>query len=177
DKYFNVFGVIWAYNLDKNSGLSVNEKDIKIFFKDQTQGDQTQGDQTQELANFINGYIKFPIEEEEVNRFLQGKYTQSQRLFELIKNNCNNLINNIYNTLAAKGYAPSDEQIQLVEEILRKVAETRNSENQNQKYAFFISGGPGSGKTYLAILLLLKSLSSGYKSIIFYRNNRLVYTL
>ncbi|MDW7983447.1 MAG: DUF2075 domain-containing protein [Acidobacteriota bacterium] len=78
--------------------------------------------------------------------------------------------------LCGSGWGPSEEQSLLIEEILEAAREGR-------KVCFLIQGEPGSGKTYVALLTLLRALNDsslpgkGNRAVLGYRNNRLLNTL
>ncbi|MCX7832188.1 MAG: DUF2075 domain-containing protein, partial [Actinobacteria bacterium] len=165
--YFKFVGFIWLYNLS-HGNLSINKH--KFFCKDSHH----------EVTEFINKFLSKGIELEEVERFTKGEYLQTSRLFDAIKENYDALLKSATNLVSKYSgiFIPSEEQTI----ILRKILD--DYEKKASK-CFLINGEPGSGKTYLAILILLEIIRRAKytdkegKNIVAlgYRNNRLIYTI
>lgn len=156
---FDLIGAVWAYNLPENS-IAMNNN-TSVFFAGQDNN----------VLNFVNTKIQEPINQMDVENFLNGEYVQTPKLLETIRANFDDLRNGSYQALCASGFGPSEEQISIIDEILEKA-------KNGGRCAYFISGSPGSGKSYIAVLLLLKALTglNGGENIavLGYRNNRLI---
>ena len=72
--------------------------------------------------------------------------------------------------LVGEGYGLTEDQLILVEEVL-------DSLEHNEDKAYFVRGVSGSGKTLVALTLFFEALSRNYKTLLTYRNNRLLNTL
>jgi len=99
---------------------------------------------------------------------------------EAIRDNFENLREGALKALCANGLGPSEEQHSLITEIL-------DDFSKNQEVCYIVRGKPGSGKSYLAVFLLLRAikdlpLGKGVLkrqniAVLGYRNNRLINTL
>jgi len=152
-------GALWFYNLNHEKGIKTNVK--TYYLNDDVSG----------IANLFSG----PLEETYLSKFIEGQYIQTTKLFETIKNNLPKLKESAVQALCSDGFAPSENQSKIISEILE-------SFNSHSKKAFFIQGEPGSGKTYLAILLLfeiIKQFGDRQQNLVVlgYRNNRLLNTM
>ncbi len=96
----------------------------------------------------------------------QASYHQSQHLFDLIRTHGNEILENAEKALAATGMGLTDQQYQIKNEVLKAL-------NSKGKATFIIQGAPGSGKTLLAVSLLLMALGQRKRTILALRNNRL----
>lgn len=177
-KNFNFTGFVWLYNLKEN----LNEKTLKSISESATASTSESkfpltflSESYDDIANFIKKEIKSGITSQEANSFIDGEYIQTTRLLETIKDKFHELKNSALDILCERGFAPSKEQT----EILFKVLDELKSEKRK---CFLIHGEPGSGKTYLAILLLLEILkkmscktnTNQNIAVLGYRNNRLI---
>ncbi len=155
---FDLSGFVLMYNMAREaSRIAFHEH---VFFK----GDETQ------LAQFLRDSFAGPIDQAVANRFINGTYKQSRKLFEAIKQYFDQISQASYSALAADGYGLSAEQLVIVDQIIEEL-------EAGKKSTYLVKGGPGSGKTLVAIHLLLRSLSSGKQSVLTYRNNRLLASL
>lgn len=153
---FNIISAVLMYN-----GISkaINLKFKKtVFFKNELS----------KLRDFIINNLPYSLEQEVVNRFLYGQYIQSKRLFDAIKEHFEELKNQSYLALAENGWGLSSEQLMLIQEIIQDL------ESDKKDIVYLIQGAPGSGKTLVAIHLLLSSMTKKYQTILAYRNNRLI---
>lgn len=162
---FQADGFLWLYNL--NTQFKVN---LTTFYSPGSKG-STYND----IANYITSLIYSAPNSNSVDNFLNGSYIQSKKLFDFIRNNIGNINQNLINSLCVSGFAPSEEQTKVLDEVLDSI-------NNNQKVCFLIQGEPGSGKTYLAILLLLEIIrryGNQNQNLVAlgYRNNRLINTI
>ena len=153
---FNIISAVLMYNSTPDT---INLKFKKtVFFKDEIQ----------KLRKFISNNLPYPLEQEIVNKFLSGQYIQSKRLFDAIKEHFEELKNQSYLALAENGWGLSSEQLILIQEIIQDL------ESGKKGIVYLIQGAPGSGKTLVAIHLLLASMKKHYQAILAYRNNRLI---
>lgn len=144
------------YNSKKDL-IKLNFENISCFYKDDIQ----------KIRDFIIKEIPFPLKIEIINKFLNGKYIQDKILFKVIKQYYKEIKERSYLALAEKGWRLSKEQLNLIDEIL-------NDLKTDREVVYLVHGAPGSGKTLIAIHLLLSTLNNNYKSLLTYRNNSLI---
>ncbi|RMD86700.1 MAG: DUF2075 domain-containing protein [Calditrichaeota bacterium] len=160
--HFLWYGSAWLYNLkpisvDLSDNQNFGEIDIKLFFSHQID----------DMASWLTGIMNSGISDVDARMFLDGIYCQTMQLFQAIRDNGEALKKGALEALTAQGFAPAEEQIQLIDRILEAVKKGTPS-------VFLIDGEPGSGKTYLATLLLIKALSMNKQAVLGFRNNRLI---
>lgn len=152
---FDFYGVVSMYNMENTrSNLKF---DNEIILKSEEA----------KFAAFINDHLSNPPNSDEVNNLLNGTYTHNKKLFNVIQENADSLINSTYKALAVVGFGLSDEQINLISEIEADVL-------AGNSMTYLIQGSPGSGKTLIAVNLLLSSLRREIKTVLALKNNRLV---
>lgn len=125
----------------------------------------------QKIRDFINSNLSCPPEDSNIHDFLNGEYKQSQKLFDTIAKHFHKIKHQSYLALADEGFALSEEQLKLINEILNDLNDLKL---HDKDIVYLIQGSPGSGKTLVAINLLLSALSKGCKAVLAYRNNRLI---
>ena len=99
-------------------------------------------------------------------QFSQAKYQQSQHLFAFIREHAKDIAISAEVAIANSGMGLTAQQDRLKNEIMSAL-ETKD------KTDFIIQGFPGSGKTLLAVSLLLKAVKGGFQAVLALRNNRL----
>jgi len=153
---FNILSGVLMYNAKlQSANIGFNKP---VFFKDDTLT----------LINFIANHLSKPLSNQAIGIFLNGQYMQSNKLFDAIKKHFEEIKNQSYITLAENGWGLSTEQLELIDEIVEDLKSGKNN------IVYLIQGAPGSGKTLVAIHLLLSSLAQGYQTVLAYRNNRLI---
>ncbi len=165
---FNFIGIVWMYNFVRDNVFSKTFKENLCFFKNEEEY----------LYKHIKNFVCEGIPEKEATAFLNGTYRQTRQLFQAIRENFESLQRGALEALAAQGFAPSEEQLSILEEIIEAV-------KLGTPTTFLVKGSAGSGKTYIAILLLLKTLSSFQVyggnvrnlAVLSFRNNRLLNTV
>lgn len=154
-EFYEYKGIINMYNLQReNSNI---EFCYKVFFRNENRN----------FADFINGLNLSEADEEDVNLFIKGKYTQNNQLFEIVRKHSGSIFTSARKALAEAGFSLSEEQLILINEIEEDI-------NQGNNVTYLIQGSPGSGKTLLAISILLSSLCKNKNSILAFMNNRLI---
>ncbi len=123
------------------------------------------------FTSWLNSLFAGPLTSNLIDAFYFGTYTQNKTLFDAIKTHYNDIVKQSVLTLAQSGWGLSSKQAQIVDEIIQNL-------KQGQKdIIYLIQGRPGSGKTLVAIHLLLNALANEFKAILGYRNNRLIYSI
>ena len=126
-------------------------------------------DQTEEMSNFISDFL-VPNEMtlDSANNFVKGEYEISGRLVDFISNNKQNIKDKIYNILTTTGFSLSEEQLNAVN-IVIFYAQLANEINSSGKRptprVFLINGDPGSGKTLVALSILIEAIGRGINAM------------
>lgn len=124
-------------------------------------------DDSKKINDYIcNKLLPCELNTSEHKFFCEGKYSQANRLFDIINKNAQDISNNATLALATKGFGLTDEQEFLLSDILLSAKNKKNN-------IFVIQGFPGSGKTLLAVFLLLQAMQNHVRSVLAIRNNRL----
>lgn len=158
-------GFLWFYNLDRNSNLEI---DTTTYYRDEIS----------RIAKDISNLVDAPINYDDLKKFIEGQYIQSTRLFDAIRLSLTNFQQDVINALSTHGFGLTESQSKLINEILEAI-------KSGNKKAFFIQGSAGSGKTYLALILLFEIIKNfgnnknNYTNLVAlgYRNNRLINVL
>ena len=108
--------------------------------------------------------------DEQSQRFLSGTYSQSLRLLQALYEHRHEVLQHAMAALAVSGWGLSDEQLLAFDAI-------RAAGKAGQPGAYLVAGRPGSGKTLLALHLLLDLVGEGKRVVLAVRNNRLIATL
>ena len=124
---------------------------------------------SEELAACLGG-LGEPGGDEEVRELLEGRMVINDSLVKLVEKHKNQLIRGAAKILLDEGYGLSSEQLEVVERVLGSLA-------KREKKTYLVRGVSGSGKTLVALTLLLEAVSRGYKALLGYKNNRLLNTL
>ena len=153
---FNVLPAVLMYNaIPQKVNLEFKKP---VFFRDDIQ----------DFREFITDHLQKPLDSKTIDMFLNGQYIQSNKLFDAIKKHFEKIKKQSYFTLAENGWGLSSEQLELIEEIINDLKLGKNN------IVYLVQGAPGSGKTLVAIHLLLSALTQNYQTILAYRNNRLI---
>ncbi|MDG6923876.1 MAG: DUF2075 domain-containing protein [Nitrososphaerota archaeon] len=155
---YDLDGAVLMYNMERAQSR------ISFHGKSYYKGEEAQ------LLDALRERLAGPLDARLANQFVGGTYMQSKKLFEAIREHFEEIRKASYEALAEKGYGLSNEQLDVVDQILADL-------ESGNKVVYLVRGGPGSGKTLLAIHLLLSSLAKGKSSVLTYRNNRLLNSL
>lgn len=98
--------------------------------------------------------------------FLDAGYTQSLQLLDAIKSHARDIERGALATLAVSGWGLSADQNRIFGEIVATI-------KAGDEGTFIVSGGPGSGKSLLALHLLLLSAGMDKRVVLGIRNNRM----
>ncbi|MGC8515070.1 MAG: DNA/RNA helicase domain-containing protein [Thermoplasmata archaeon] len=151
---FKVDGKVVLYNMDRN-----DQKEILVFRSEEKR---------------LESYLKSLITRSGSNgngiKFVQSTYRQNKALFEVIKDHYRELSEGAMETLAETGFGLYLDQLSVYNKLVKAIEHDEGGQ-------FIIQGGPGSGKTMIAVELLLRSLSMKKQSVLCYRNNRMIESL
>ncbi|NNG67984.1 DUF2075 domain-containing protein [Caldanaerobacter subterraneus] len=161
---FAFVGCTWLYNLPPRE---LTFRRVDAFWQGQAE----------EFGQYLRNHLAGPVKEEDAKAFLEGYYMQTPRLLEAIRKNFDALRQGAIDALSVSGFGPSEEQVKLLNEVQKAV-------ESGERVCYLVQGQPGSGKSYLAVLMLLRSLknvgqfhSQNNVAVLGYRNNRLINTL
>lgn len=101
-----------------------------------------------------------------VGEVIDGEYSQSQQLLQMVKERQRSILASAAGILASSGWGLLPKQLQVHDEILDAI-ETK------ERAVMCVSGGPGCGKSLLAVHLFLESVGLGRRTILAVRNSRL----
>ncbi len=108
--------------------------------------------------------------QEDVDSIVKGKFAISETLINFIRENKEKILVKPQQTLVAKGFGLSEDQMIIMQTIKKSI-------QYGKRKVYLINGKVGSGKTLVALTILLDLYSSGIKGLLAYRNNRLINTL
>lgn len=124
----------------------------------------------EEIARYIKDKLlpaSLPINEA-VN-FADAPFAQSQYLFDFIKNHADAISNDVESALAETGMGFTNEQRE-IKNLVKKLL----LNNPGQAYHdIIVNGRPGSGKTLLAVSILMMAFKQRKSCLLALRNNRL----
>ena len=152
---FSIDSIVILYNINNQNRYSE-----KVYFRNNERC----------LIDKLRKNLDPGFNEKSASLFLNGKYVQNKNLFDAVKLYFSDIKNGAMKALATEGYGLYNEQLIPYEEIIENLI---NGVSGN----YVIHGGPGSGKTLMAINLLLRSLTLEKQSVLAYRNNRMVESL
>lgn len=118
------------------------------------------------LSSIKSHLLPIQLNADEYKKFDNSPYFQSDHLFDILKKHSKDIASRAESALAKDGFGLTEEQEKLVNDILTSV-------DAGEEKVFIIRGGPGSGKTLVAITLLLRAAENRISSILALRNNRL----
>lgn len=145
------------------SNYGILTTDAPVFFNDSLDA----------LRARIQATISDKPKDDAVARFNRGTYSQSVELLEGLKRHQADFLSRAENVLAYNGWGLSEDQQLVEDEILGKIRRLSSDE----RCAFLVRGGPGSGKSLLAHRVFFGALHLNRKSIFCVRNNRLMASL
>jgi len=152
---FNITSMVILYNITHK-----NARGNRLYYKDE------KGKIIDELKNNLGA----GFDSESLSKFLNGKYRQNKSLFAAIRLHYAHIRSGAMKSLASEGYGLFSEQLEPYIEIIEDLS---NGKSGN----YIVHGGPGSGKTLIAMNLLLRSTAMEKQSVLSYRNNRMVESL
>jgi DUF2075 family protein len=120
-----------------------------------------------ELGKFIKSWLlPVSLPDDEHITFASAPYEQSNQLFTFLQEHARDIASGAALAVANVGMGLTSEQELIINEVLR-------SASKKQQHDYLIQGEPGSGKTLLAVSLLLKAAEKKMSCILALRNNRL----
>ena len=152
---FSTDSLVILYNMD-----ATEKKHEKIYFKNNEKC----------LVDKLRKNLDPGFDEKAASLFINGRYVQNRNLFDAVIEYYGDIKNGAMNALASEGYGLYSEQLEPYEGIIEDL-------RKGMPGNYVIHGGPGSGKTLMAINLLLRSETLEKQSVLAYRNNRMVESL
>ena len=121
----------------------------------------------QDFSSYVEKILlPIAIPDDEHIQFSQSSYEQSNHLFTFIKDHALDIARNYEIVIANSGMGLTSQQDRIKNEILLALDNTNDVD-------FIVQGNPGSGKTLLAVSLLLNAVENKKSCILALRNNRL----
>ncbi|QRF74770.1 hypothetical protein Thermo_00260 [Thermoplasmatales archaeon] len=151
---FRVDGRVVMYNVDRNT-----KEEIIVFKSEEGK-----------LESYLKTLISTVDGNDNGHIFSSSTYRQNKALFSAIREHYQDLRQGAMETLANTGFGLYNDQLNIYNAVVEAI-------EKNESGEFLIEGGPGSGKTMIAIELLLRAQTLGKQSILCYRNNRMVESL
>tara|TARA_B100000315_G_C14556537_1_gene578438 strand:+ start:41 stop:2029 length:1989 start_codon:yes stop_codon:yes gene_type:complete len=172
--YYNIEGLVFLDSINYSQELDefLNTYNSSIVYSDKTD----------DLCEIIcDNLLPNSLTITDAEDFANGEYNISGRLVDFIRENQYDIKQKIYTKLADSGFSLCDEQLIAVNQILLAAKDAVDKKSQGlepAKKAFVINGSPGSGKTLVALSLLIEAIGNGIKAIYgLRRNGALVNTL
>lgn len=106
----------------------------------------------------------------EADLILNGKFSVNSTLIDFIYKHKQEIMSDPLKAFSAVGYGLSGDQVKVLSSVLESL-------KSGGKTVFLIRGKMGSGKTLVALNILLEAIRTGYFGLISYRNNRLINTM
>ena len=122
--------------------------------------------QASELESLLRVLLPCELPSDEHEVFSDAPYEQTAHLFDVLTQHAKAIAERATAVLAEAGIGLTEEQESVVEDVLA-------SARRKQNAVFLIQGGPGSGKTLVAVTLLLRAANEGRRCVLAIRNNRL----
>ncbi len=152
---FNIYSMVILYNIVNGPGF-----ENRVYY----------GNQQDKIIEELKKHLDPGFNSKNLSTFINAKYRQNKTLFEAVRKYYKDIQCGAMRSLASEGYGLYNEQLEPYIDILNNL-KTGTPGN------YIIHGGPGSGKTLIALNLLLRSSAIGKQSVLSYRNNRMVESL
>ena len=152
---FKVDGKVVLYHLDR-----MNNSEILVFRSEEKR---------------LESFLKTVITRSDSNRngikFVHSVYKQNAALFDVIKQHFEELRQGAMETLVESGFGLYGDQVKVYNRLIEAI-------EHNEEGQFIVAGGPGSGKTMIAVELLLRASGMNkQQTVLCYRNNRMIESL
>lgn len=171
DPSYQLNNYVSKFNYFHSSGRHIKYKGLLFLYNNRTYipQDCKIAHTMDELRSIIQD-LRIPGNKEITDLVVNGRFHVSQDLIDLISLNRGDIMENASKTLLGRGYGLSEKQALLIHEVL-------NALKKGENRTFLVKGNSGSGKTLVAIELLLEAFVKKYRVFLAYRNNRLLNTL
>ena len=123
------------------------------------------------LREVVEGLPLGPGIEEFVTAIINGRIVLSEDLISLVRRVVKDGLGGVAEALSSRGYGLVGSQAQLIAEVLSAL------DSGESGLFYLVEGTSGSGKTLVALTLFLEAIARGYKALLGYVNNRLVYSI
>lgn len=152
---FKVDGKVVLYHLDR-----MNNSEILVFRSEEKR-----------LESFLKTVITRSDSSGNGIKFVQSVYKQNAALFDVIRQHFEELRQGAMETLVRRGFGLYGDQVKVYNRLIEAI-------EHNEEGQFIVAGGPGSGKTMIAVDLLLRASGMNKQgSVLCYRNNRMIESL
>jgi len=171
DPCYQLNNYVFKFNYFHSSGLKLKYSGILFLYNNRSySSDDCQIVHTfDELKSYIEKFRK-PEGQDIVEIVRNGHFHVSEDIIDLIIKNKDEILSNASISLLGRGYGLTENQALLVRDVIDAI-------EKNEDTTFLVKGSSGSGKTLVAVELLLEAFAKKYKVFLAYRNNRLLNTL
>jgi len=171
DPCYQLNNYVSKFNHFHSSGRELKYSGVLFLYNNSTyRSDECQIAHTfGELKSIIDSLRK-PQSMDLAEKIRMGHFQVSDDIIYLISQNRKEMLFNASKALLGRGYGLTENQALLVHEVLQAVEKQENR-------TFLVKGSSGSGKTLVAVELLLEAFVKKYTVFLAYRNNRLLNTL
>lgn len=149
---------------------SFNFQDVVFMYHTTDGNDCTIYYEPKDFSAVMEPILKEKGSRKEADLILNGRFSVSSTLIDFITKHRQEIMSDPLKAFSVVGYGLSGDQVK----VLSSVLETLKS---GRKTIFLIRGKMGSGKTLVALNIILEATRLGYFGLISYRNNRLINTM
>ncbi|MEM0157359.1 MAG: DNA/RNA helicase domain-containing protein [Thermoplasmataceae archaeon] len=147
-----------------------NFRDVVFMYNTTDGNDCTIYYEPGEFSEVMTPIIREKGSRKEADLILNGRFSVNSTLIDFISRHKQEIMADPLKAFSAVGYGLSGDQMKVLSSVLESLKSGR-------KTIFLIRGKMGSGKTLVALNIILEAIRTGYFGLISYRNNRLINTM
>lgn len=122
------------------------------------------------MLAFISSIVFGPADPDKARAFCNGRYVQSLQFLDGLARHLRDIRERVSSRILGAGWGLTEDQLRLKCEVLDAL-------ESGVRVLFLVQGVPGSGKSLLAVHLLLESMRLGRQAVLGMVNNRLMSAL
>ena len=147
-----------------------NFRDVVFMYHTTDGNDCTIYYDPKDFSAVMEPIIKEKGSRKEADLILNGRFSINSILIDFISKHRQEIMSDPLKAFSVVGYGLSGDQVKVLSSVLESLKSGR-------KTVFLIRGKMGSGKTLVALNIILEAIRMGYFGLISYRNNRLINTM
>ena len=147
-----------------------NFRDVVFMYHTTDGNDCTIYYEPRDFSAVMEPIIKDKGSRKEADLILKGRFSVNSTLIDFISKHKQEIMSDPLKAFSVVGYGLSGDQAKVLSSVLESMKSGR-------KTIFLIRGKMGSGKTLVALNIILEATRMGYFGLISYRNNRLINTM
>jgi hypothetical protein len=147
-----------------------NFRDVVFMYHTTDGNDCTIYYDPKDFSAVMEPIIKEKGSRKEADLILNGRFSINSTLIDFISKHRQEIMSDPLKAFSVVGYGLSGDQVKVLSSVLESLKSGR-------KTVFLIRGKMGSGKTLVALNIILEAIRMGYFGLISYRNNRLINTM